>query len=105
MSTETLTPSIESTTPAPATTSNTYSVLGLVLSILSIPTGIGPLAIAGVILGFVARGKEPASVTTANWAIIIGLLSLFGWIILAVIGFAMFAPIAFGAWATGWIWV
>ena len=49
MTTETLTaPSIESTaTPAttPATTSNTYSVLGLVLSILSIPTGMGPLAL------------------------------------------------------------
>ncbi|WP_309711700.1 hypothetical protein [Pseudolysinimonas sp.] len=108
MTTETLTPSIESTGPAtaPATTeTNTYSVLGLVLSILSIPTGMGPLAIAGVILGFIARGKEPASVTTANWAIIVGLLSLFGWVILAVIGFVMFAPFALGAWAAGWYWV
>jgi len=104
MTTETLTPSIESTTTAPATETNTYSVLGLVLSILSIPTGIGPLAIAGVILGFIARGKEPASVTTANWAIIVGLLSLFGWIILAVIGFVMFAPFALGAWAAGLYW-
>lgn len=106
MTTETLTPSIESTahTTVPETTSNTYSVLGLVLSILSIPTGMGPLAIAGIILGFIARGKEPAAVTTANWAIIVGLLSLFGWIILAVIGFVMFAPFALGAWATGWYW-
>lgn len=111
MTTETLTPSIESTTPAPAaapateTNTNTYSVLGLVLSILSIPTGMGPLAIAGITLGFLARGKEPASVTTANWAIVVGLLSLFGWVILAVIGFAMFAPFALGAWATSWMWV
>lgn len=102
MTTETLSPSIEST--APATTSNTYSVLGLVLSIVSIPTGMGPLAIAGVILGFIARGKEPASVTTANWAIIIGLLSLFGWVILAVVGFTLFAPFALGIWATEWFW-
>jgi hypothetical protein len=109
MPTETLTPSIESTTPAPAAVpsaeTNTYSVLGLVLSILSIPTGMGPLAIAGVVLGFVARSKEPASVTTANWAIIVGLLSLFGWMILAVIGFVMFAPFALGAWAFGWAWM
>jgi hypothetical protein len=104
MTTETLTPSIESTATAPVTQSNTYSVLGLVLSIISIPTGMAPFAIAGVILGFVARGKEPASVTTANWAIIVGLLSLFGWIILGLIGFAIFAPFAFGAWATGWVW-
>jgi fatty acid desaturase len=105
MTTETLTsPSIESTPAAPTTGSNTYSVVGLVLSILSIPTGMGPLAIAGVVLGFIGRSKEPAAVTTANWAIVIGLLSLFGWIILAVIGFAMFAPFALGAWAADSLW-
>lgn len=105
MTTETLTaPSIESTSATPAAGSNTYSVVGLVLSILSIPTGMGPLAIAGVVLGFLGRNKEPAAVTTANWAIIVGLLSLFGWIILAVIGFVMFAPFALGAWAADSFW-
>lgn len=100
MTTETLTPAVESTTtPAPAAAANTYSVLGLVLSILSIPLGMGPLAIAGVILGFIGRTKEPAAVTSANWAIIVGLLSLFGWVLLAVVGLALFAPWAFGAWA------
>lgn len=104
MTTETLTSPTSSATTTPATESSTYSVLGLVLSIVSIPTGMGPLAIAGVILGFIARGKEPASVTTANWAIIIGLLSLFGWIAFAFVGFALFAPLAVGAWATEWFW-
>jgi len=104
MTTETLTSPTSSATTTPATESSTYSVLGLVLSIVSIPTGMGPLAIAGVILGFIARGKEPASVTTANWAIIIGLLALFGWIVFAVVGFALFAPLAVGAWATEWFW-
>lgn len=104
MTTETLTPPTSSATVTPTTESSTYSVLGLVLSIVSIPTGMGPLAIAGVILGFIARGKEPASVTTANWAIIIGLLSLFGWVILAVVGFTLFAPFALGVWATEWFW-
>jgi hypothetical protein len=103
MTTETLTPALESAVPtAPAeasTASNTYSVLGLVLSILSIPLGMGPLAVAGVILGFLGRTREPASVTTANWAIIVGLFSLFGWVLLAIAGVVLFAPFAFGFWA------
>lgn len=100
MTTETLPPAVDqATTPAPATSGNTYSVVGLVLSILSIPLGMGPLAIAGVILGFVGRTKEPAAVTTANWAIVVGFLSLFGWIVFAV-GAALFAlPWALGAWS------
>jgi hypothetical protein len=114
MTTETLTPPTEATTEAtteapttqapaaaPAAGSNTYSVLGVVLSILSIPTGMGPLAVAGVILGFLGRTREPAHVTTANWAIIIGFVSLFGWIFLAFAGAVLFAPWAFGAWAFG----
>ena len=98
MTTETLTPAVESATPAEApTASNTYSVLGLVLSILSIPLGMGPLAVAGVILGFLGRTREPAAVTTANWAIVVGLLSLFGWVLLAIAGVVLFAPWALGA--------
>ncbi len=99
MTTETLTPAVESAAPAEApTASNTYSVLGLVLSLLSIPLGMGPLAVAGVILGFLGRTREPASVTTANWAIVVGLLSLFGWVLLAIAGVVLFAPWALGAW-------
>ena len=99
MTTETITPAVESATPvaAPAA-SNTYSVIGLVLSILSIPLGMGPLAIAGVVLGFLGRTREPGAVTTANWAIVVGLLSLFGWVLLAIAGVVLFAPWALGAW-------
>jgi hypothetical protein len=100
MSTETITPAVDqAATPASATAGNTYSVLGLVLSILSIPLGMGPLAIAGVILGFVGRTKEPAAVTTANWAIIVGFLSLFGWILLGLGAALVALPWAFGAWS------
>lgn len=102
MTTETLTPPVAAATPAPAAAgSNTYSVLGVVLSILSIPTGMGPLAVAGIVLGFLGRSKEPASVTTANWAIIVGFVSLFGWLLLAFLGAVLFAPFALGAWAFG----
>jgi hypothetical protein len=105
MTTETTTPAVESATPAAApAASNTYSVLGLVLSILSIPLGMGPLAIAGVVLGFLGRTREPASVTTANWAIIVGLISLFGWVFLAIAGVVLFAPFAFGLWAVDGFW-
>lgn len=101
MTTETLNPvaTSDTATTVGTTESNTYSVLGLVLSILSIPLGMGPLAIAGVVLGFIARTKEPAHVTTANWAIIAGFVSLFGWIVLAIAGAVLFLPWALGAWA------
>lgn len=100
MTTETITPAVESTAaPVAATAGNTYSVVGLVLSILSIPLGMGPLAIAGVILGFVGRSKEPAAVTTANWAIVVGFLSLFGWIVFAAGAALVALPWAVGAWS------
>ena len=100
MTTETLTAPVEPTVAAPAAAgSNTYSVLGVVLSILAIPTGMGPLAVAGIVLGFLGRSKEPASVTTANWAIVVGFVSLFGWMLLAFAGAVLFAPFALGAWA------
>ena len=80
-------------TPAATTTSNTYGVLGLVLSILSIPTGTAVFAVAGIVLGFIGRSKEPATVTTSNWAIIVGFVSLFGWVLVALLGLALFIPL------------
>ncbi|MEO8528880.1 MAG: hypothetical protein ABI435_07360 [Pseudolysinimonas sp.] len=90
-----------STAPTATTASsgNTYSVIGLVLSIVSIPLGMAPLAVAGIVLGFLGRTKEPAAITTANWAIVAGLFSLFGWMLFAVLGVVLFAPFAFTAWA------
>jgi hypothetical protein len=108
MTTETLTPAVESTATAPASdaaatpsTSNALSLTGLVLSIISIPTGMAPLAIVGVVLGFVGRRDEPAARTLSTWAIITGLVSLFGWIILGFAALMFALPFAFGAWVVG----
>lgn len=80
--------------PAPVTTANGLSVSALVLSIVSIPTGFGVLAVVGVVLAFIARTQEPAHRNLANWAIGVGFVSLFAWVVFAFIGLAAFAPLA-----------
>jgi hypothetical protein len=98
------------TTPAPSpaadpTKAHTYGVLGLVLSILSIPTGTAVFAVAGIVLGFFGRSKDTANQTTSNWAIIVGFVSLFGWVIIALLGLALFIPLALsGAWGDPSFW-
>lgn len=90
--------------PAPAapaaSASNGFSVSSLVLGIASIPTGLAVAGIAAIVLGFVARGREPQGRTMANWGIVLGFVGLFGWLIFAIIGFAFFAP--FALWGAGW---
>lgn len=94
MTTETLAESPSTTTAgAPVVSaSSALSVTSLVLSILAIALGQGVLAVAGVILGLVARRREPASRTTANWGVAIGFVALFGWIVLAMFGLAVATP-------------
>ena len=104
MTTESLTaPAVDASAatdaPEAPAAGNTYSVLGLVLSILSIPTGMGPLAIAGIVLGFLGRSKEPAARTAADWAIIVGFIALFWWVGFALLAAAFLLPVIFtGAW-------
>lgn len=78
---------------APAA-SNGFSISSLVLGIASIPTGLAVAGIVAIVLGFVARSREPQSRTMANWGIILGFVGVFGWLIFAIIGFAFFAPFA-----------
>jgi hypothetical protein len=86
---------------APATTaSNGFSVSSLVLGIVSIPTGLAVAGIVAIVLGFIARNREPQGRTMANWGIALGFVGLFGWLIFAIIGFAFFAP--FALWGAGW---
>lgn len=108
MTTDTLTPAVETTATPPqaastdAAPANRMSLIGLILSIVSIPTGFAPLAIVGVVLGFIGYRDEPTARTMATWAIVTGFVSLFGWIVLGLSALAFALPIAFGSWAFGW---
>lgn len=108
MTTETLTPaaetsSVEPMAPATATArTNTFSVLALVLSIVSIVFAMSPVAIVGIVLGFIGHRDEPHARTMSIWAIVLGFVSLFGWIILGLLALSFALPFAYGAWAFGW---
>lgn len=87
---------------APATASNGFSISSLVLGIASIPTGLAVAGIVAIVMGFIARNREPQGRTMANWGIALGFVGVFGWLIFAIIGFAFVAP--FALWGAGWGW-
>ncbi|MET1082272.1 MAG: DUF4190 domain-containing protein [Burkholderiales bacterium] len=70
------------------------------LSILSLVSGIGSLAfgltfivpIAAIVLGFLARTREPAGRTMSTWGIVLGFVSLFGWVVVGLISLIIAAP-------------
>jgi hypothetical protein len=102
MTTETLTPAVESTaTSVAAPAKNSLSLASLILSIVSIPTGLAPLAIVGIVLGFVGYRDETSARTLSTFGILTGFLSLFGWVLLGFAALLFAAPFAFGAWAFG----
>jgi hypothetical protein len=101
MTTETLTPAVESTVSAPETAKNSLSLTSLILSIVSIPLGMAPVAIVGIVLGFVAYRSEPQARTMSTFGILTGFLSIFGWVLLGFAALLFAAPFAFGAWAFG----
>jgi hypothetical protein len=98
----------ESSAPAatvaatPATTTNGFSITALVLGIAGIALGQWLLSIAAIVLGFVARNREPGARLMANWGLVLGFVGAFGGILFGIIGFAAFAPFwlagGFGAW-------
>jgi hypothetical protein len=84
-------------TPAPAVAAppRTLSILSLVAAIASIPLGhFIILPIAAIVLGFIARGREPWARTMSNWGIGLGFAILFGWILIGAIAFSVWLPFA-----------
>jgi hypothetical protein len=82
-------------TPVSAAPSRTLSILSLVAAIASIPLGhLIVLPIAAIVLGFVARNREPAARTLANWGIGVGFVLLFWWIAVGALALTFLLPIA-----------
>ena len=89
-------------TPA-ATGTPGFSIAALVLGIAAIPTGWGIASIAAIVLGFIARSREPQGRTMANWGLALGFVGAFGWILVAILGLAFIAP--FALWGAAFAWV
>ena len=53
------------------------------------------LPIATIVLGFIARRREPDSRTMATWGIVLGFLALFGWVAILIVSVAVAAPLFF----------
>ena len=84
--------------PASASTTNTLSIVSLVLGIAGIVLGQGLLAVGAIVLGFVARRREPLGIATANWGLALGFVGVFGGMLLSILAFFGLAPLfLFGA--------
>ena len=88
------------TTPAPSiATTSPLSLTALILGVSSVVFGqtfIVP--IAAIVLGILGFQREPLGRTLAVWAIVLGALMLFGWVLLLAVGALFFAPFLFFAW-------
>jgi len=88
--------------PTASAPSNGFSIASLVLGIASIPTGWAIAGILAVVFGFLARSREPQARTMSTWGIVLGFVGVFGWLVVAILGIAVFAPFALWGAATGW---
>jgi hypothetical protein len=57
--------------------------LGVASVVLS-PTVLVP--VAAIVLGFMARTREPAGRTWATWGIVLGFVMAFGWLVALIVG-------------------
>jgi hypothetical protein len=57
--------------------------LGIASVVLS-PTVLVP--VAAIVLGFMARTREPAGRTWATWGIVLGFVMAFGWLVALIVG-------------------
>jgi F0F1-type ATP synthase membrane subunit c/vacuolar-type H+-ATPase subunit K len=86
--------------PAAATTTPGLSIAALITGIVGIIGGFWFAGIAAIVLGFMARTREPQARTMSTWGIVLGFVGTFGWVIAAVVGLAFAAP--FLAFAPFW---
>ena len=77
-----------------STTTNGLSIASLVLGITGIVAGFWFAAVAAIVLGFIARGREPQSRTMWMWGIVLGFVGAFWWVAVGIVGLAVLAPFA-----------
>ncbi|MET1043544.1 MAG: DUF4190 domain-containing protein [Microbacteriaceae bacterium] len=77
-----------------AAPNQTLSILSLVLGIVSIIFGQTLIIpIGAIVLGFLARTREPASRTMGTWGIVLGFVALFGWLLFILLPLIFFGPL------------
>lgn len=104
-STTATTPTVDSAAaPAVVSPPRTLSIVGFVLGLVSLVTGQAVvLPAAAIILGILGYRQEPAGRTFSIFAIVLGSLALFGWMIIGALGLAFALPFfALGEFAWGW---
>ncbi|WP_213815180.1 DUF4190 domain-containing protein [Glaciihabitans sp. dw_435] len=86
--------------PAPALSpARTLGILSLIGGIASIVFGQTVLIpVAAIVLGFLARQREPYSRAYANWGIALGIIALFGWVAVLILGALIAVPFAIFHW-------
>lgn len=95
-STETPAPvQVASTAPVAVAPSSTLSILSLVAAIASVPLGhLVILPVAAIVLGFIARQREPWARTMSTWGIVLGFVILFWWAVVGAIAASFWLPAA-----------
>lgn len=79
----------------PTNTTQTLSIISLILGITSILSGqVILVPAAALVLGILGLKREPAGRTMAVWGIVTGGVMLVGPILAGIVGFAFFAPFA-----------
>ena len=83
-------------TAPPATADRNLSIVALVLGIASVVFGQTFLVpIAAIVVGILAYRGEPGGRAMAVWAIALGAVMAFGWLIVGALGVAFAAPFFF----------
>lgn len=99
--TPTITTPVVAAAPVAVAPPRTLSIVGFVLGLISVVTGQAVvLPAAAIVLGILGYRQEPAGRTFSIFAIVLGGLALFGWMIIGALGLAFALPfMAFGDWS------
>jgi hypothetical protein len=92
---ETIATPTASTATATFAPPRTLSILSIVAAIASIPLGhFFILSLAAIVLGFLARSREPWARNLSTWGIVIGFVVMFWWLVVGLFALAFWVPLA-----------